>query len=190
MSFRVLNSSTGVALHPLALLTAVLPQASPSRMSDSGCLTTSWSLSVQFSSAAQSCLTLCNPMNCSIPGLPVHHQLLEFTQTNVHPAISSSFIPFSSCPQSLPASESFPMSQLFTWGGQSIGVSAGIGQSEPIILDGMCCDWASVLQVAVELGKAELITCAMTSGNKSSATQHWVGIRNSDSLPSTPRVNI
>ena len=41
-----------------------------------------------------------------------------------HPAISSSVIPFSSCPQSLPTSESFPMSQLFTWGGQSIGVSA------------------------------------------------------------------
>ena len=41
-----------------------------------------------------------------------------------HPAISSSVIPFSSCPQSLPASESFPMSQLLAWGGQSIGVSA------------------------------------------------------------------
>ena len=41
-----------------------------------------------------------------------------------HPAISSSVVPFSSCPQSLPASESFPMSQFFTWGGQSIGVSA------------------------------------------------------------------
>ena len=41
-----------------------------------------------------------------------------------HPAILSSVVPFSSCPQSLPASESFPMSQLFTWGGQSIGVSA------------------------------------------------------------------
>ena len=41
-----------------------------------------------------------------------------------HPAISSSVVPFSSCPQSLPASESFPMSQLFTWGGQSSGVSA------------------------------------------------------------------
>ena len=41
-----------------------------------------------------------------------------------HPAISSSVIPFSSCPQSLPASESFQMNQLFTWGGQSIGVSA------------------------------------------------------------------
>ena len=41
-----------------------------------------------------------------------------------HPAISSSVVPFSSCPQSLPASESFPVSQLFTWGAQSIGVSA------------------------------------------------------------------
>ena len=41
-----------------------------------------------------------------------------------HPAISSSVVPFSSCPQSLPASRSFPMSQLFSWGGQSTGVSA------------------------------------------------------------------
>ena len=41
-----------------------------------------------------------------------------------HPTISSSVVPFSSCPQSLPASESFPMSQLFAWGGQSIGVTA------------------------------------------------------------------
>ena len=43
-----------------------------------------------------------------------------------HPAISSSVIAFSSCPQSLPASESFPMSQLFAWGGESIGVSASV----------------------------------------------------------------
>ena len=39
---------------------------------------------IQFSSVPQSCLTLCDPMNCSMPGLPVHHQLLEFTQTHVH----------------------------------------------------------------------------------------------------------
>ena len=86
--------------------------------------------SVQFSSVAQSCLTLCNPMNRSTPGLPVHYQLPGFTQTHVHrvgdpiQAISSSVIPVSSCPQSLPASESFPVSQLFTWSGQSTGVSA------------------------------------------------------------------
>ena len=41
-------------------------------------------ISVQFSSVAQSCPTLCDPMNRSTPGLPVHHQLLEFTQTHVH----------------------------------------------------------------------------------------------------------
>ena len=41
-------------------------------------------LLVQFSSVAQSCPTLCEPMNCSTPGLPVHHQLLEFTHTHVH----------------------------------------------------------------------------------------------------------
>ena len=56
---------------------------------------------------------LCNSMNCSTPGLPVHHQLPEFIQTQrplsrwCHPAISSSIVPFSSCPQSLPASGSF-----------------------------------------------------------------------------------
>ena len=84
--------------------------------------------SVQFSSVAQSCLTLCDPMNHSMPGLPGHHQLPEFTQTHVHrvsDAIqpSHSVVPFSSCPQSLPASESFPVSQLFAWGGQSVNYS-------------------------------------------------------------------
>ena len=85
-------------------------------------------LSLAFSSVAKSCPTLCNPMNPSTPGLPVHHQLPEFTQAHVHrvsDAIQPShLVPFSSCPLSLPASESFPMSQLFTWGGQSTGVSA------------------------------------------------------------------
>ena len=42
------------------------------------------SLVTQFSSVAQSCLTLCDPMNCSMPGLPVYHQLPEFTQTHIH----------------------------------------------------------------------------------------------------------
>ena len=83
----------------------------------------------QFSSVTQSCPTLCDSMNRNTPGLPVHHQLPEFTKTHVHrvsDAIQPSHpvIPFSSCPQSLPASESFPMSQLFAWGGQSTGVSA------------------------------------------------------------------
>ena len=78
-----------------------------------------------FSSVTQSCPTLCDPINHSMPGLPVHHQRLEFSQTHVHrvrDAIQPSH-PFSSCPQSLPASESFPMSQLFTWGDQRTGAS-------------------------------------------------------------------
>ena len=84
-------------------------------------------VSPEFSSVAQSCLTLCDPMNCSTPGLPVHHQLPESTQIHVHwvcDAIQPSVIPFSSCPQSFPPSGSFQMSQLFASGGQSIGVSA------------------------------------------------------------------
>ena len=93
-------------------------------------LTSCFSKLAQFSSVTQLCPTLCDPMNCSTPGLPVHHQLPEFTQTQVHrvsDAIQPSHplsSPFSFCPQSLPASGSFPMSQLFAWGGQSIGVSA------------------------------------------------------------------
>ena len=79
---------------------------------------------VEYSVQSLSHVQLCDTMDCNKPGLPVHHQLPDFTQTHVHPAISSSVIPFSSCPHSLPASESFSMSQLFAWGGQSIGVSA------------------------------------------------------------------
>ena len=60
---------------------------------------------------------------CPSPTPGVHSNSRPSSQW-CHPAISSSVFPFSSCPQSLPASESFPMSQLFTWGGQSIGVSA------------------------------------------------------------------
>ena len=60
---------------------------------------------------------------CPSPTPGVHSDSRRSSQW-CHPAISSSVVLFSSCPQSLPASESFPMSQLFTWGGQSIGVSA------------------------------------------------------------------
>ena len=85
--------------------------------------------SVQFSSVSQSCLTLRDPMNRRTPGLPfssptpgVHSDSSPSSQW-CHPAISSSVVPFSSCPQSLPASV-FSKSQLFAWGGQSTGVSA------------------------------------------------------------------
>ena len=66
------------------------------------------SFSVQFSSVAQSCLTLCNPMNRSTPGLPVHHQLPEFTQTHVH-RVRDAIQP--SHPLSSPSPPAFSLSQ-------------------------------------------------------------------------------
>ena len=75
---------------------------------------------------AKSCLTLCDHLDCITPGFPVLYHLPEFAQTHVHwvsDAISSSFTHFSSYPQSLPASGSFPVSQLFPSGGQRIGAS-------------------------------------------------------------------
>ena len=81
------------------------------------------SLIVQFSSVTQSCLTLCDPMNCSTPSLPVHHQLPEFTQTHVHwdgDAIQLSHLLLSPSP---PASHLSQHQSLFQSGGRSIGVS-------------------------------------------------------------------
>ena len=74
-------------------------------------------------------LSLCDPMDCSMPGFPVLHHLPKFAQTRVHwvsDAIQPSHpvIPFSSHLQSFPASRSFPVCQSFTSGGQSIGASA------------------------------------------------------------------
>ena len=84
--------------------------------------------SVQFSSVAQSCLTFCYPMDCSIPGFPVHYYRFSSNSCPLslwcHSTISSSVVPFSSYLQSFPALGSFSKSQLFASGGQSIGVSA------------------------------------------------------------------
>ena len=107
----------------------------------------------QFSSVHFSCSVVSNPMNQSTPGLPVHHQLPETTQTHVHcvgDAIqpSSSVIPFSSCPQSFPASGSFQMSQLFTSGGQRISFSFSISPSnEHPGLISFRMDWLDLLAV-------------------------------------------
>ena len=71
--------------------------------------------SVQFNSVTQSCPTLCDPMNCSTPGLPVYHQLLESTQTHVH-WVSDAIQP--SYPLSSPSPPAFNLSQhrgLFRW---------------------------------------------------------------------------
>ena len=85
---------------------------------------------LQFSSVPRLCPNLCYPMNPSIPSFLFHHQLPEITQTHVH-RVGDNTRPshplltlFSSYPQSLPASGSFPVKEIFPWGGQSIGVSA------------------------------------------------------------------
>ena len=89
------------------------------------------SASVKFSSVSQLCLSLCDPMDCSMLGFPVFHYLsvcsnsCPLTQW-YHPTVSSSVASFSSCPQSFPASGSFPMSQFFASGGLSIRVSASV----------------------------------------------------------------
>ena len=100
-------------------------------------------------------MTLCDPMNCSMPGPPVHHQLPEFTQTHscplslwCHPSISFSVIPFFSCLQSFPASGSFQMSQLFASGDQSIGVSASTSVPPMNTQDwSLRIDWLDLLAV-------------------------------------------
>ena len=88
-----------------------------------------WLLLNQFSSVAQSCPTVWDPVDCSTLGfLPspttrVYSNSCPSSQW-CHPTISSSVVPFSSCLQSFPTSGSFPMSQLFASSGQSIGASA------------------------------------------------------------------
>ena len=100
-----------------------------------------WKWNSLSSVQSLSCPTLWDPMDCNMPGLPVHHQLPEFVKTHVHwvgDAIQPCHpvIPFSFCPQSFPAWGSFQMSQFFTSGCQSIGVSAS-----PSVLPMNIQDW-------------------------------------------------
>ena len=89
----------------------------------------------QFSSVAQSCPILCDPMDCSMPGLPVHHHLPEFTQTHIHwvgDAIQPSHplsSPFSSRLQSFPASGSF---QRRNWGSSMEFVPPCLPENQPV----------------------------------------------------------
>ena len=84
---------------------------------------------IQFSSVAQWCPTLCDPMNRSMPGLPVnHHSQSSLRLTSIESVMPSSHLilchPLLLLPPIPPSIRVFPMSQLFAWGGQSIGVSA------------------------------------------------------------------
>ena len=91
--------------------------------------------SVQFSSIAQSCLTLCNPMNHNTPGLPVHHQLPEFTQTHVYrvrDAIQPSHPLFSPSP---PAPNPSQHQGLFQWGNSSHEVLSSANSNSFILFN-------------------------------------------------------
>ena len=117
--------------------------------------------SVQFSSAAQSCPTLCDPTNCSTPGLTVHHQLPESIQTHVHWVgdaiqLSHPVVPFSSCSQSFPTSGSFQMSQLFASGGQSIEVSASTSVL-PVNTQDRSLGWTGWLDELIEDSCSSLV---------------------------------
>ena len=85
-----------------------------------------------FSSVTHLSPTFCDPMDCSMPGFPVHHQLPELAQTQCslswwcYSIVSSSVIPFSSCLESFPVSGSFPVSPFLASGGQRIGVLASV----------------------------------------------------------------
>ena len=108
-----------------------------------------------FDSVTQSCPTLCNPMDSSMPGFAVHHQLPEFTQTHVcwigdamQPSQSRPLSsPFSSCLQSFPASGFFQTSQFFPSGGQSNGVSASTSVLPMNIQDWFPLGWNGWISV-------------------------------------------
>ena len=108
---------------------------------------------IQFSSVAQLCPTLRDPMNHSTSGLPIHHQLPEFTQTHVHrvgDALQPSHPPSSPSPAPNPSqNQSFPISQLFTWGGQSIGVSALASVLPKNTLDWSPLEWTGWISLLI-----------------------------------------
>ena len=113
-----------------------------------------WDLGrIQFSSVTQSCPTLCNPIDCSTLGFPVHHQLLGVYPNSCpsswwcYPTISSFVVPFSSCLQSFPASESLPMSHFFTSGSQSIGVSVSASVLPMNIQDWFPLGWTALISL-------------------------------------------
>ena len=134
---------------------------------------------VQFSSEAQSCLTLCDPMDCSMQGLPVHHQLLNLAQTHVHwvgDAIQpsqSSVIPFFLCLQSFPASGSFLMSQFFPSGGQSIGASASASVLPMSIQDWFPLGWTGLIPLQCK-GLSRVFSNTTVQKHQFFSAQHFL----------------
>ena len=107
---------------------------------------------VQFSSVVQSCPTFCDPIDCSMPGFPAHHQLRVYSNLCplsqwCHPTNSFSVAPFSSHLQSFPALGSFQISQFFASGGQNTSFSFSISPSNEYSgLISFTIDWLDSLQ--------------------------------------------
>ena len=122
------------------------------------------------SSVTQSCVTLCDPIDCSTPGpSPIPRACSNSCPSGwwCHPTISPSVIPFSSRLQSFPASRSFQMSQLFALGGQSIGVSASTS-----VLPMNIQDWSP-------LGWTDWISYSPRDSQESSLTPQFKSIHSS-----------
>ena len=170
---------------------------------------------IQFSSVAQSCLTLCDPMDCSmpVPPCPLPTPIVYSNSCPLskwcHPTISSSVIPFSYCLQSFPEPGSFPMSHFLPSGGQTIGQSFGFSISPSNEYSGLISfrmDWFALLVVQETLksllqyhsAKASTLRCSalfivqlshpyMTTGNTKALTrQIFVGKVMSHSLKPLP----
>ena len=106
------------SLHPASTLppscSVPLPSHSQERAGkQTGPPSLSFAISVQFCSVAQSCSTLCDPMDCSMPGLPAHHQLPEFTQTHVH-CVGDAIQPSHPLPSPSPPPSIFPRIGVFS----------------------------------------------------------------------------
>ena len=115
---------------------------------------------------------------CPSPTSGVHSKSCASSRW-CHPAISSSVVPFSSCPKSLPASGSFPMSQLFAWGGQSTGVSAWTSVLPPNEHPGLVSfrmDWLDLLAVTSIFSSTSINSSAISflhSPTLTSIHDHW-----------------
>ena len=118
-----------------------------------------------ISSVAQLCPTLCDPTDCSTTGFLSCPSPTPRASTNpcplsqwCHPTISSSVVPFSSCPQSFPTSGSFPVSQLFASGGQSTGVSASISVFPMNTQDWSPLGWTGWISLQLEKGLSRVFS--------------------------------
>ena len=133
-------------------------------------------LLLQFSSVQLSCSVVSDPLRpqesqharppCPSPTPRVYSNSYPSSRW-CHPAISSSVVPFSYCPQSLPASGSFSMSQLVAWGGQSIGVSASASKAHPGLIS-FRMDWLDLLAV-----QGTLKSLLQHHSSKASIFWHW-----------------